>query len=125
MPRRSNSTELTEQRTSEVLNINEEVRFFPNKQGTGHPTWLMGTVSQILDCGHSYIITGPNARVYRRNRAHLKPICYDGSSFQNHATAKKDKKPKVDSFQDPKKVGKKVKSMCHFRQTQQTLQLEP
>ena len=38
----------------QVLNINEEVHFFPNKQGTGHPTWLTGTVSQILDSGHSY-----------------------------------------------------------------------
>ena len=94
-----------------VLKINEQVCFFPNKQGTGHLTWLTGTVSQILDCGHSYMITGPNSRVYRRNRAHLKPICYDGSSFQNCTTAKKDKKPKVDSFQDPKKDGKKVKTV--------------
>ena len=68
-------------------------------------------MSEILDCGHSYMITGPNGRVYRRNRAHLKPICYDGSSFQNHTTAEKDEKPKVDSFQDPKKDGKKVKTM--------------
>ena len=73
---------------------------------------------------HSYMITGPNGRVYRRNRAHLKPICYDGSSFQNHTTAEKDKKPKVDSFQDPKKDRKKVKTMS-FRQTQQMLWLEP
>ena len=57
------------------------------------------------------MITGPNDKVYRRNRAHLKPICYDGSSFQNHTTGKKDRKPKVDSFQDPKKVGKKVKTV--------------
>ena len=56
------------------------------------------------------MIIGPNGRVYRRNRAHLKPICYDGSSFQNCTTAKKDEQPKVDSFQDPKD-GKKVKTM--------------
>ena len=53
-----------------VLKINKQVCFIPNKQGMGHLTLLTGTVSQILDCGHSYIITGPNGRVYRRNRDH-------------------------------------------------------
>ena len=95
----------------QVLKINEQVCFFPNKQGMGHLTWLTGTVSQILDCGHSHMITGSNSRVYRRNRAHLKPICYDSISFQNHGTGKKDEKCKVDSFQDPKKDGEKVKTM--------------
>ena len=92
--------------------------FLPQQARNRTSTWLTGTVNQILDCGHSYMITGPNGRVYRRNRAHLKHICYDGSSFQKHTTAKKDEKPKVDSFQDPKKDGKKVKIML-FRQTQQ------
>ena len=45
----------------QVLKINEQVCFFPSKQGTGHPTWLTGTVSQILDCGHSYMIIGQTA----------------------------------------------------------------
>ena len=66
-----------------MLKVNEQVQFFPNKQGTGHPSWLMGTVTEILDCGHSYMIQGPNGKVYRRNKAHLKPICYDGTSFQD------------------------------------------
>ena len=72
---------------------------------------LVNRNCEILACGHSYIITGPNRRVYRRNRAHLKPICYDSSSFQNCTTAEKDEKPKVDSFQDPKKDKKKVKTV--------------
>ena len=55
----------------------------PTQQGMGGFNWLTGTVSEILNCGHSYMITGSNGRVYRRNRAHLKPICYNGSSFQN------------------------------------------
>ena len=71
------------------LKVNEKVRFFPNKQGTGQLTWLTGTVSEIHDCGRSYTIIGPNGRVYRRNRAHLKPICYDGSTFQASTTANK------------------------------------
>ena len=66
-------------------------------------------MSEILDCGHSYTIQGPNGRVYRRNRAHLKPICYDGTTFQTRTTAKQDKQPKRHSFQDPKL--KKVKTV--------------
>ena len=74
-----------------MLKVNEQVQFFPNKQGTGPLTWLTGTVTEILDCGHSYMIQGPNSRVYRRNRAHLKPICYDGTSFQDHPVKKRGK----------------------------------
>ena len=43
---------------------------------------------------------GPNSKVYRRNRAHLKPICHDGSSFQDHLVKKGEKQPKDNSFQD-------------------------
>ena len=46
-----------------VLKINKQVHFFPNKQGTGGLNWLTGTVSETLDYGHSYMITGPNRRV--------------------------------------------------------------
>ena len=109
MHRKSSSKDLRE-KDHHVLKINEQVCFFPNKQGMGHLTWLTGTVNQIFDCGHSYMIIGPNGRVYRRNRAHLKPIFYDGSSSQNCTTAKKDEQPKADSFQDPK-ARKKVKTM--------------
>ena len=55
-----------------VLKVNEKVSFVPNKQGTAWTTWLAGTMSQILDCGHSYTIKGSNGRVYRRNRVHFK-----------------------------------------------------
>ena len=67
----------------------------------GPLTWLMGTVTKILDCGHSYMIQGPNGRIYSRNRARLKPICYDGMSFQDHPVKKKGKKPEIISFHDP------------------------
>ena len=89
------------------LKVSEKVRFFLNKQGTGQLTWLTGTVSEICDCGRSYTIIGPNRRVYRRNRAHLKPICYDDSTFQASTTANKVTEPKIDSFQDPKLPKKK------------------
>ena len=46
------------------------------------------------------MIQAPNSRVYRRNRAHLKPICHDGSSFQDHPVKKGKKQPKDNSFQD-------------------------
>ena len=42
-------------------------------------------------CGRSYMIQGPNGRVYRRNRAHLKSIYYDGMSFQDHPVKKRGK----------------------------------
>ena len=46
------------------------------------------------------MIQGPNGRVYRRNQAHLKPICHDGTSFQDHRVQKGEKQPKDNSFQD-------------------------
>ena len=92
-----------------VLKVNKPVQFFPNKQGTGPLIWLTGTVTKILDCGHSYMIQSPNGRVYRRNRAHLKPICFNGMSFQDHPVKKEGKKPEVNSFQASKPT--KVKTM--------------
>ena len=56
---------------------------------------MTGTVTEILDCGHSYMIQAPTGRVYRRNRAHLKPIYYDGTSFQDHSVEKEKKQPKT------------------------------
>ena len=46
------------------------------------------------------MIQAPNSRVYRKNRAHLKPICHNGSSFQDHLVKKGKKQPKDNSFQD-------------------------
>ena len=57
-----------------------------------------------------YIIEGPNGKQYRRNRAHWKPVCHDGSSFPDHSKVKKNnlsKSDKVDSFQDPRPKPKK------------------
>ena len=71
-----------------------------NKQGTGPVKWITGTVTEILECGCSYMVQAPNSRVYRRNRAHLMPICHDGSSFQDHLVRKKKKQLKNNSFQD-------------------------
>ena len=48
---------------------------------------MTGTVTEILDCGHSYIVQAPNGRVYRRNRAHWSP--YNGSSCQDHLGEKR------------------------------------
>ena len=83
-----------------VLKVKEKVQFFLNKQGTGPLQWITGTVTEILECGHSYMVQAPNGRVYRRNRAHLKPICHDGSSLQDHPVKKEKKQPKNNSFQD-------------------------
>ena len=62
--------------------------------------WTMGTVTEILECGHLYMIQGPKGRVYRCNRAHLKSICHNGSSFQDHSVKKGKTQPKDNSFQD-------------------------
>ena len=61
------------------------------------------------------MIQGPNSRVYRRNRAHLKPICHDSSSFQDHPVKKGKKQPKDISFQDHQPS--KAKSMSFQRET--------
>ena len=46
------------------------------------------------------MVQAPNGRVYRRNRAHLKPICHDDTSFQDHLVKKEKKQFKNNSFQD-------------------------
>ena len=51
------------------------------------------------------MIEGPNGKKHRRNRAHLKPLCHDGSSFQDPPKAKEKiptRHDNVDSFQDPR-----------------------
>ena len=73
--RRSSLTEHTEQRINECSRwMNEYSSFQKNKGWVNHITWLTGTVTKVLDCGHSYMIQGPNGRVYRRNRTHLNPF---------------------------------------------------
>ena len=95
-----------------ILKVREQVRFFPQKQHGAKVKWLTGTVLEILERGRSYIVKGPNGKKYRRNRAHLKPLCHDGTSFQDPPKVQK-KKPcisdNVDSFQDPRlKPSKRV-----------------
>ena len=88
-----------------VLKVKEQVRFFPQKQYGVKLKWLTGTVVEILECGRSYIIEGPNGKKYRRNWAHLKPLCHDGSSFQDPPKAKRQtptRHDNVNSFQDPR-----------------------
>ena len=55
-----------------TLKVKEQVQFFHNKQGTGPIKWMTGTVTEILECGQSYMIQAPNSRVYRRNRAQFE-----------------------------------------------------
>ena len=88
-----------------ILKVREQVRFFPQKQYGTKLKWLTGTVIEILERGRSYIIEGPNGKKYRRNWAHLKPLCHDGSSFQDPPKAKRQiltRHDNVDSFQDPR-----------------------
>ena len=61
------------------------------------------------------MVQGPNGRVYRRNRAHLKPICHNGTSFQDHLVKKGKKQPKDISFQDHQPS--KAKSMSFQKET--------
>ena len=88
-----------------ILKVREKVRFFPQKQHGAKIKWLTGTVTEILERGRSYMLEGPNGKKYRRNRAHLKPLCHDGSSFQDPPKAKENiptRRDNVDSFQDPR-----------------------
>ena len=90
-----------------ILKVSEKVWFFPQKQHGTKVKWLTGTVTER---GRSYIIEGPNGRKYRRNRAHLKPLCHDGSSFQDPPKAKENiptRRDNVDSFQDPRPTPRK------------------
>ena len=98
-----------------ILKVKEQVQFFHNKQGTGPIKWTTGTFTEILECRQSYMIQAPNGRVYRRNRAHLKPICHDGSSFQDHPVKKGEKQPKDNSFQDHQPS--KAKSVSFHKET--------
>ena len=86
-----------------------------SQQCTGPVKWTTGTMTEILECGQSYMIQGPNGRVYRRNRAHLKPICHEGSSFQDHLVEKRKKQSNDNSFQDHQPS--KAKSMSFQKET--------
>ena len=44
------------------------------------------------------MVQGPNGRVYRRGRAHLKPICHNSTYFQDHLMKKGKKQPKTFPF---------------------------
>ena len=44
-----------------ILKVKEQVQFFHNKQGTGPIKWMTGTVTEILECGQSYMIQAPTA----------------------------------------------------------------
>ena len=44
-----------------ILKVKEQVQFFHNKQGTGPIKWTTGTVTEILECGQSYMIQAPTA----------------------------------------------------------------
>ena len=61
------------------------------------------------------MIWAPNGRVYRRNRAHLKSICHDSTSFQDHPVKKGKKQSKDISFQDHQPS--KAKSMSFQKET--------
>ena len=63
------------------------------------------------------MIQAPNGKVYRRNRAHLKPICYDRSSFQDYLVKKEEKQPKNNFFQDHQPPRQ---NPCLSRRTQAT-----
>ena len=42
-----------------ILKVKEQGQFFPNKQGTGPIKWMTGTMTEILECGWSYMIQAP------------------------------------------------------------------
>ena len=111
-----------------VLKVNEQVCFFPNKQGTGNcTTWLTGTVSQLLDCGCSYIIIEPNGRVYRRNSTFETYLLLTTAHSRTVQQQRRMNSQKLTPFKTLPKMGESQNRWkpCHFRQTQQTLWLEP
>ena len=79
--------------TSAVLS--EQTRDRSPDMVYGNCNWNLGLWSLIHD-------PRPQLQSLRRNRAHLKAICYGGMSFQDHAVKKEEKKPEINSFQDPK-----------------------
>ena len=69
-----------------------------SQQGTGPIKRTTGTVTEILECGQSYMIQGPNSRVYRRNRAHLKPYVMMAPPFKTIQQKKGRNSPKTFPF---------------------------
>ena len=90
-----------------MLKVNKQVQFFPNQQGTGPLTWLTGTVTEILDCGHSAESTGETELIwspFAMTAPHFKTIWW-----------KKGKSSPENNFQDPKST--KVKSVSFLMDT--------
>ena len=91
-----------------ILKVREQVL---SKQTIQHEVKLVDRDSE-RNIGMRMLIHHwrPKWKQYRRNRAHLKPICHDSSSFQDPPKVKKKnlrKSDNVDSFQDPRLKPKK------------------
>ena len=95
------------------LKVKEQVQFFHNKQGTGPIKWMTGTVTEILECGRSYMIQAPNGRVYRRNRAHLKAHMSQRLILSRPSSEKREENsPKTIPF---KTISPARPNPCHLR----------
>ena len=57
-----------------ILKVKEQVQFFHNKQGTGLVKRTTGTVTEILECGQSYMVQGPQQQSLQKKH----------SSFEAH-----------------------------------------
>ena len=54
------------------LKVKEQVQFFQNKQTTGPIKWTTGTVVEILKCGQSYMIRGPQWQSLQKELSSFK-----------------------------------------------------
>ena len=110
-----------EQRIYECSRWMNEYSSFLNKQGMGPLSWLTGTVTEILDCGHSYMIQSVRQSL-KEKQSSLKPICYDGMSFQDHPVKKRERSLKSTPFTTPSQQRWKP---CHSRRTPVTWTADP
>ena len=96
------------QGTSPVLS--QQTRHRPHQVDDLHSDWNIGMWTILNTWSRP-----PNGRVYRRNRANLKPICHDGSScqFKTIQWKKGRNSPKDNSFQDHQASARP--NLCPFR----------
>ena len=96
-----------------VLKVNEKVRFFPNKQGTGaQTTWFTGTVSQNTGLWSVHTWSKAQAAESIEETEHTwSPFATMAAHSRGHTTAKEDEAARKTLLSKPQAKTEKAKTM--------------
>ena len=95
-----------------VLKVNKQVQFFPNKQGTGPPTWLDRNCNWNLGLWPLIHDPRPQWQSLQEKQSSLKTHLLWWYVISRPSSEKRGKdRPEINSFQDPKPTKVKTVSL--------------